>query len=187
MPLPCPTCSISADGSQRVTAVRIATRGSAQARTQALAVADRLGAAGQDAELVFVETFGDRSAAPLHSIGGQGVFVKEVQRAVIDGRADIAVHSAKDLPTAPSPGLVIAAFTERRSAADALVGRRLADLPHGATVATGSVRRRAQIARVRPDLEFVELRGNIHTRLERTPPGGSIVMAVAALQILGLV
>jgi hydroxymethylbilane synthase len=186
MPPLCPTCSISADGSRRVTSIRIATRASAQARTQAQAVADQLGAAGHEVELVFVETFGDRSAAPLHSIGGQGVFVKEVQRAVLDGRADLAVHSAKDLPTAPSPGLTIAAFTERRSAADALVGRSLAELPVGATVATGSVRRRAQLGRVRPDLTFVELRGNIHTRLDRIPPGGSILMAVAALDILGL-
>ena len=168
-------------------AIRIATRGSAQARTQAQYVAERLGAVGHETELVLVETFGDRSAAPLHSIGGQGVFVKEVQRAVLDGRADLAVHSAKDLPTTPSTGLVIAAFTERRSAADAVVGRPIADLPGGAVVATGSVRRRAQMRRIRPDLEFVELRGNIHTRLERIPDGGAILMAVAALEILGLV
>lgn len=169
--------------------VRIATRASAQARTQAESVAGQLVEAGHTTELVFVETFGDRTQAdgtPLHSIGGQGVFVKEVQRAVLDGRADIAVHSAKDLPTVPSPGLRIAAFTERRSAEDALVGRPLVELPAGATIATGSVRRRAQLRRARPDLEFAELRGNIHTRLEKIPDGGSIVMAVAALEILGL-
>jgi hydroxymethylbilane synthase len=169
--------------------IRIATRASAQARTQAESVAERLTAAGHAAELVFIETFGDRTQAdgvPLHSIGGLGVFVKEVQRAVLDGRADVAVHSAKDLPTEPADGLRIAAFTERRSAADALVGRALVDLPSGATVATGSVRRRAQLRRARPDLEFVELRGNIHTRLDKVPDGGSIVMAVAALEILDL-
>lgn len=169
--------------------IRIATRASAQARTQAELVAERLGDAGHATELVFVETFGDRTQAdgtPLHSIGGQGVFVKEVQRAVLDGRADVAVHSAKDLPTETMPGLRIAAFTERRSPADALVGRSLIELPAGATVATGSVRRRAQLHRARPDLEFVELRGNIHTRLDKVPDGGAIVMAVAALQILGL-
>ncbi|MGA1555336.1 MAG: hydroxymethylbilane synthase [Ilumatobacteraceae bacterium] len=170
-----------------MTSIRIATRGSAQARTQAQVVADRLRADGHEVDLVLVETSGDRSTAPLHSIGGQGIFVKEVQRAVLDRRADLAVHSAKDLPTAPSPGLLIAAFTERRSAADALVGRSLADLPPGATVATGSVRRRAQLRRIRPDLTFAELRGNIQTRLDRIPAGGSIVMAVAALEILGLV
>lgn len=169
--------------------IRIATRGSAQARTQSELVAAQLAEAGHSTELVLIETFGDRTQAdgtPLHAIGGQGVFVKEVQRAVLDGRADIAVHSAKDLPTLPAPGLHIAAFTERRSAADALVGRSLVELPAGATVATGSVRRRAQLRRARPDLVFVELRGNIHTRLEKVPDGGSIVMAVAALEILAL-
>lgn len=144
---------------------------------------------GVDASLVIVDTHGDRTQAanvPLHTIGGQGVFVKEVQAAVLDGRADVAVHSAKDLPTETDPRLVIGAFTPRRDAADALVGRRLSSLPAGATIATGSVRRRAQIGRARPDVEFVELRGNIHTRLERIPDQGSIVMAVAALQVLDL-
>ena len=169
--------------------VRLATRGSAQARTQAEAVAAQLAAAGIDATLVFVETHGDRTQAtnvPLHSIGGQGVFVKEVQAAVIDGRADAAVHSAKDLPTETDPRLRLAAFTTRRDAADALVGRPMAMLGPGATVATGSVRRRAQLGRARPDLVFEELRGNIHTRLDRVPDQGAIVMAVAALQVLGL-
>ena len=96
------------------------------------------------------------------------------------------MHSAKDLPTTPTPGLVIGAFTERRSPADALVGRSLVDLPSGATIATGSVRRRAQLGRARPDLEFLELRGNITTRLGRVPDGGAIVMAVAALEVLEL-
>ena len=107
---------------------------------------------------------------PIHAIGGQGVFVKEVQPAVLDGHADIAVHSAKDLPSMPAPGLVIAAVPERGDARDALVGRSLAELGPGATVATGSVRRRAQLAHLRPDLEFVELRGNIDTRLRRCRP-----------------
>lgn len=169
--------------------IRIATRGSRQALTQSQFVADRLEATGHRCELVVVDTTGDRTQSanvPLHSIGGQGVFVKEVQQAVLDGRADLAVHSAKDLPTMPTPGLVIGAFTERRSAADALVGRSLVDLPTAATVATGSVRRRAQLGRARPDLEFVELRGNIATRLDKVPDGGSIVMAVAALEVLDL-
>lgn len=169
--------------------LRLATRGSAQARTQAEFVAARLAEAGVDTNLVIVDTHGDRTQAanvPLHTIGGQGVFVKEVQAAVLDGRADVAVHSAKDLPTDTDPRLVIGAFTERRDAADALIGRSLAALPADATVATGSVRRRAQLARARHDLQFVELRGNIHTRLERIPEQGAIVMAVAALQVLGL-
>ncbi|HYN31150.1 MAG TPA: hydroxymethylbilane synthase [Ilumatobacteraceae bacterium] len=169
-------------------ALRLATRGSRQAVAQSTAVADRITAAtGRMVELVMIETTGDaRLDVPLHVIGGQGVFVKEVQHAVLDGRADLAVHSAKDLPSAPTDGLVIGAFCERRDPADALVGRRLDDLAQGATVATGSVRRRAQLSRVRPDLQFIELRGNIDTRLSKVPDNGAIVMAVAALEILGL-
>jgi hydroxymethylbilane synthase len=169
--------------------LRIATRGSAQARTQAEVVAGQLQGAhpGLEVTLVLVETTGDRRAdVPLHEIGGQGVFVKEVQRAVLDGRADIAVHSAKDLTSQPTEGLVLASVPPRRDARDALIGATLDGLATGATVATGSVRRRAQLARVRPDLRFVELRGNIATRLEKVPPEGSIVMAVAALEVLGL-
>lgn len=169
--------------------LRLATRGSAQATTQAQAAADALMAAhpGLQVQLVFVETLGDqRTDVPLHTLGGQGVFVKEVQHAVLRGDADFAAHSAKDLPSVVAEGLQLAAFTERRDARDALVGARLAELGAGATVATGSVRRRAQLARVRPDLQFVELRGNISTRLTKVPEGGALVMAVAALQILGL-
>jgi hydroxymethylbilane synthase len=172
-----------------VTVLRLATRSSAQATAQAQAVADALMAAhaGLAVELVFVETLGDqRTDVPLHSIGGQGVFVKEVQRAVLDGHADLAVHSAKDLPSITADGLQLAALCARRDARDALVGLALADLPQGATVATGSVRRRAQLQAVRPDLRFVELRGNIHTRLSKLPEGGSLVMAVAAMEILGI-
>ena len=117
---------------------------------------------------------------PLHVIGGQGVFVKEVQLAVLDGRAHLAAHSAKDLPSALADGL-ISGRSASAQPADALVGRRLDDLAHGATVATGSVRRRAQLSRVRPDLQFVELRGH-STRGSKVPDGGAIVMAVAALR-----
>ena len=169
--------------------LRLATRGSAQATAQATAVADTLMAAhpGLAVELVFVETLGDqRLDVPLHTIGGQGVFVKEVQRAVLQQQADFAVHSAKDLPSIAAEGLMLAAFCSRRDPRDALVGAPLSDLPAGATVATGSVRRRAQLLAHRPDLQFVELRGNIHTRLTKLPDGGALVMAVAALEILGL-
>jgi hydroxymethylbilane synthase len=114
------------------------------------------------------------------------VFVKEVQRAVLQGDADIAVHSAKDVPAVDTQGLTLGAFCERRDPRDALIGLALADLAQGATVATGSVRRRAQLRAVRSDLEFVELRGNINTRLDKVPHGGSIVMAIAALEVLGL-
>lgn len=169
-------------------AIRIATRPSPQARTQAQVVADSIAAAtGVACELVFVESTGDvRADIPLHQMAGQGVFVKEVQRAVLDGRADIAVHSAKDLPTDTDPGLTVGAWCQRRDARDALIGSTLDALTPGSTVATGSVRRRAQLNAVRADLTFGELRGNIGTRLERVPAGGAIVMAIAALEVLGL-
>ena len=166
--------------------LRLATRGSPQALTQARAVADAITArTGVATELVPVTTAGDRDqTVPLHVIGGLGVFVKEIQQAVLDGRADFAVHSAKDLPSETPAGLVIGAFCERRDPADALIGLALASLADGATVATGSVRRRAQLAAERRDLEFIELRGNIARRLDQVPPGGAIVMAVAALAVL---
>lgn len=171
--------------------LRLATRGSGQARTQASLVAAALEAAnpGLITELVFVETLGDRTqrdSVPLHTIGGLGVFVKEVQLAVLRGDADVAVHSAKDLPSAMADGLRIAAFCARRDPRDVLVGATLAELEPGATVATGSVRRRAQLRAQRPDLQFIELRGNIETRLNKVPSGGAIVMAAAALVVLGL-
>jgi hydroxymethylbilane synthase len=166
--------------------IRLATRGSVLARWQAEYVASLL-AADADAELVIVQTTGDvRTDVPLHEIGGQGVFVKEVQQAVLDGRADVAVHSAKDLPSRPTDGLVIAAVPERGSPWDALVGESLITLAPGATVATGSVRRQAQLAALRPDLEFVDLRGNVPTRLTKVPLHGAVVVAMAALERLGL-
>ena len=169
--------------------LRLATRGSALAQWQARHVADLLRGAdpGLATELVVVETTGDvRTDVPLHAIGGQGVFVKEVQQAVLDGRADLAVHSAKDLPSGPPPeGLVLAAVPPRGDARDALVGATLADLAPGARVATGAVRRRAQLAVLRPDLVFDDLRGNIDTRLTKVPDGGAIVVALAALERLG--
>lgn len=172
-----------------MTVLRIATRSSLQARTQAEYVGGLIekSSPGTTIEYVYVDTQGDLNATtPLHQMGGQGVFVKEVQRAVLDGRAEIAVHSAKDLPSLQADGLVIAAIGERRTANDALVGCSLNDLAHGATVATGSVRRRAQLTRLRPDLQFVDLRGNIQTRLSKIPDGGAIVMAIAAMEILGI-
>ena len=169
--------------------LRVATRGSALARWQADRVAAllRRSHSGLDVELVIVETLGDRRQdIPIWEIGGQGIFVKEVQSAVLAGRADIAVHSAKDLPSVTAPGLDLAAFPGRDDPRDALVGAPLAALAPGARVATGSVRRRAQLAAARPDLELVGLRGNIATRLERIPPGGAVVLAAAALNRLGL-
>jgi hydroxymethylbilane synthase len=126
---------------------------------------------------------------PIWELGGKGVFVKEVQAAVLDGRADVAVHSAKDLPSSTPDGLVIAAVPERGDVRDALVGATLAGLPQGAVVATGSLRRQAQLAHVRPDLRFEGLRGNMATRVARAGTGGvgAVVVAAAALDRLGWV
>jgi len=143
--------------------------------------------AGVTVEAMVVETTGDRDrVSPIWEIGGRGVFVKEVQAAVLDGRADIAVHSAKDLPSDRPHGLVIGAVPERGDPRDALVGSRLDDIPTGATVATGSVRRRAQLAWLRPDLTFAGLRGNMDTRLAQAERFAAIVVATAALDRLGL-
>jgi len=140
-----------------------------------------------DVELVIVDTVGDRRQdVSLAVIGGQGVFVKEVQAAVLDGRADAAVHSAKDLPSVTAPGLEIGAIGARDDPRDALVGSSLAALPPNGRVATGSIRRRAQLAHLRPDLEFDDLRGNIGTRLAKASGYDAIVVAVAALRRLGL-
>jgi len=167
--------------------LRAATRGSTLARVQTAAVAELLRAAGgAEVEPVVVDTAGDRRQdAPIWAIGGQGVFVKEVQAAVLDGRADIAVHSAKDLPSTPTEGLVIAAIPPRGDPRDALVGGTLAGLPVGARVGTGSVRRRAQLAWLRPDLTFAGLRGNMETRLAKASGFDAIVVAAAALDRLG--
>jgi len=173
--------------------LRAATRGSALARWQSDHVARAVSAAGRATgvevvvEPVVVETVADRRQdTQIWEMGGKGVFVKEVQAAVLDGRADLAVHSAKDLPSNDVEGLALAAVPERADPRDVLVGSTLDGLVTGATVATGSVRRRAQLAWLRPDLTFVGLRGNIATRLTRIPDGGAIVMALAALQRLDL-
>jgi hydroxymethylbilane synthase len=168
--------------------LRIATRASTLARWQADEVARLLRAAhpGLPVEPVVIETAGDRRLdLPIWEMGGQGVFVKEIQIALLEGRADVAVHSAKDLPSIEGAGLRLAAFPVRADPRDALVGRRLDELAEGATVATGSVRRRAQLAALRPDLVFSSLRGNIATRLGQIPAGGAVVVALAALDRLG--
>lgn len=168
--------------------LRAATRGSALALWQTRHVADLVQrATGLGIEEVVVSTVGDRdTTTPIHSMGGKGIFVKEVQAAVLDGRADLAVHSGKDMPAAPTEGLVLVAVPERADPRDALVGCGWDDLPPGAHVATGSVRRRAQMAWHRPDLRFSELRGNIATRLEKAGAFDAIVMAAAALDRLAL-
>ena len=162
--------------------MRAATRASALARLQTDLVAAALGEA---VEPVVVQTMGDqRTDVAIWEMGGQGVFVKEVQAAVLDGRADFAVHSAKDLPSESPEGLVIAAIPEREDPRDALVGSTLEGLPVGARVGTGSVRRRAQLAWARPDLTFAGLRGNIDTRLAKASEFDAIVVAAAALRRL---
>lgn len=168
--------------------IRLATRRSPLALAQANEVARRLNEAGIETEIVEVVTTGDvRTDVPLATIAGQGVFAAEVQSAVLEGRADVAVHSAKDLPSVTPEGLVIASVPERRDPADVLVGRALAGLGPGATIATGSPRRRAILAERRPDLNFVELRGNMAARLDAVSQPGidAVIAAAAALDRLG--
>lgn len=169
-----------------VAPLRIATRDSALARWQAEHVARLL---RQPTELVAITPLGDRDkSTPLSLIGGHGVFVKEVQAAVLDGRADIAVHSAKDVPSSPEllpDELTLGAVPMRADPRDVLVGRALHELDEGATVATGSPRRRVQLAALRPDLWFIDLRGNVPTRVRKVPPGGAVITAMAAMERLG--
>ena len=168
--------------------LRLATRRSPLALAQAHEVARRLSLVAVNCEIVEVVTTGDRkNDVPLATIAGQGVFTAEVQHAVLEGRADVAVHSAKDLPSVTPDGLVIACVPERRDPADVLVGRALAGLGPGATIATGSPRRRALLAQRRPDLNFVELRGNMASRLDAVKESGidAVVAAAAALDRLG--
>jgi len=169
--------------------LRIATRRSPLARWQAEHVAGLVRAVDPNVEpeYVLVETAGDRRHdIPIWTMGGKGVFVKEVEAAVLSGRADLAVHSAKDLPSLPPTGLLLAGVPERGDPRDAIVGARLGEIAVGGRVATGSVRRRAQLADLRPDLTYAGLRGSIHTRLEKAAGFDAIVLAAVALQRLGL-
>jgi hydroxymethylbilane synthase len=169
--------------------LRLATRGSPLALRQSELVADALRAAhpGLLVELVVIRTRGDESSVPLDQIGGQGVFVTEVEAAVADGRAEAAVHSAKDMTSVMADHLVLAAVPPRADPRDGLVGCALADLPPGGLIATGSARRRAQLANLRPDLIFTEVRGNMERRVARGEDGSvtAVVVAVAAMARLG--
>lgn len=170
--------------------VRVGTRASTLALTQTGHVADALTALGAgDHELVRVRTDGDRLTGSLASLGGTGVFVTALRDALLDGRCDVAVHSFKDLPTAPAPGLVVAAVPVRQDARDALCARdgaTLTTLPPGASVGTGSPRRAAQLLAARPDLRVVDIRGNVDTRLRRiTDDLDAVVLAAAGLARLG--
>jgi hydroxymethylbilane synthase len=177
-----------------MTRVHLATRGSDLALWQAHYVAARLeGELGLEVELVPLKTTGDAlQDVSLAKVGGKGLFVKEIEEALLAGRADIAVHSAKDLPAAGHEDLVLAAFPERADPRDALVARTpgttLSALPRGARVGTGSARRAAQLRRYRPDLAIVPLRGNVPTRLRKLEEEdlAAVILACAGLERLGL-
>ena len=171
--------------------MRIATRSSPLATWQARAVATALEAAGAsrgDIELVPVRTTGDLDlSTPISEMSGRGVFVTEVQAAVLDGRADMAVHSAKDMRSEPTPGLMLAGCLVRGDARDALVGAALDDIAAGGLIATGSQRRECQLAALRPDLHFTGLRGNMARRIAAADRPGidAVAVAAAALERLG--
>ncbi len=171
--------------------LRLGTRASQLARTQSQAVADALTAAsGVPVELVHISTEGDRSAAAITQLGGTGVFVTAIRRALLEGTVDVAVHSYKDLPTAPEPGLVIAAVPPREDPRDALVARdrlTLGELPAGARVGTGAPRRMAQLRALGLGLDVVPIRGNVDSRMARVVPGDldAVVLARAGLARLG--
>jgi len=174
--------------------IRIATRGSDLALAQARFIAHRIEKeCGRQTELVVVKTTGDSiQNVSLSKIGGKGLFVKEIEEALLDQRADVAVHSAKDLPASIAAGCVLAAFPQRVDPRDALVSRdasmRIDTLPRGARVGTGSTRRAALLLAQRPDLEIVPLRGNVPTRVGKLESEDldALVLACAGLERLGM-
>ena len=177
----------------RLSRVVIATRGSALALWQSRWVAERLAEMYGDltVDLHIVKTTGDRfQEAALQAIGGKGAFTKEITEAILRGDADIAVHSLKDLPTEPVPGLRVWAHPPRFDPRDAWIGRdglRYRDLPRNATVATGSLRRRAQLLSHHPEARVEDIRGNVETRLRKFDEGSmaGMFLAVAGLERLG--
>ena len=172
--------------------IRIGTRGSALALAQTDLVLARLRAAWPDRSFapVVINTRGDRDRAPLAEIGGQGVFVREIERALLDGRIDLAVHSYKDVPPLLAEGCAVVAVPERADVRDALISRDrrpLAALPAGARIGTGSARRAGVLRHLRPDVEVEAVRGNVDTRIRRVRAGDldAVVLAVAGLERLG--
>ena len=173
----------------------IASRGSPLALWQARWVAQQLAALGHDSRIEIIKTTGDKiTSVPLNQVGAQvgtkGLFTREIEEALLEGRADLAVHSLKDLPTELPAGLTLAAIPEREDPRDALVGppgTRLIDLPKNAKVGTSSLRRAAQLRKLRPDFRIEPLRGNVDTRLRKLDQGhyDAIVLAVAGLNRLG--
>ena len=171
--------------------IRLGTRASQLAMWQSTWVQSQLQARGVSVELVPIRTDGDDQTQPLQQIGGQGLFTKRLQTALLEQEIDLAVHSLKDLPTQDHPELTIAAIPPRENRADALVSNRyqsLEELPTGAVIGTGSVRRSAQLLHLRPDLEIRDIRGNVDTRLRKLDEGqfDAIVLAVAGLNRLEL-
>ncbi|MBU6445172.1 MAG: hydroxymethylbilane synthase [Alphaproteobacteria bacterium] len=172
--------------------LRLGTRGSKLATTQSGMVRDMIVASGTPCELVIVKTSGDRiQDRSLADAGGKGLFTKELEEALLDGRIDLAVHSMKDVPVEMPPGLMLATILRREDPRDAFLSHKaktLAELPKGARMGTSSVRRQAQLARARPDLEVGLLRGNVDTRLGKLDSGelDAILLAYAGLRRLGL-
>ena len=166
----------------------IASRGSQLALWQARWVEAQLAALGHQCRIQIIKTTGDKiTDVPLAKVGTKGLFTKEIEEALLDGSADLAVHSMKDVPTELPASLVIAAVPRREDARDALVGKRLAELPAGAKVGTSSLRRAAQLRRLRPDLIVESVRGNLDTRLRKLDEGryDAILLAAAGLKRLG--
>ncbi|MBH0007931.1 hydroxymethylbilane synthase [Salinibacterium sp. SWN1162] len=174
-----------------MTVIRIGTRGSTLAMAQTTTVARQLESkTGVEAEIIPISTQGDRSTESLSTIGGQGVFANALREALLAGECDVVVHSLKDLPTANVPGLTIAAVPKRVDERDVLCARdelTLDTLPAGARVGTGSPRRQAQLRSRRPDLEVVDIRGNIDSRLDKVTNGelDAVILAAAGLDRAG--
>ncbi|MDP1559958.1 MAG: hydroxymethylbilane synthase [Pirellulaceae bacterium] len=171
--------------------IRLGTRNSQLALWQSNWVADQLRARGGLVELVPITTQGDVATGSLRQLGGDGLFTKRLQVALLENEIDLAVHSLKDLPTDPVDGLTLAAVPDREDVRDAFVSNRFltwSELPTGATVGTGSLRRAAQLKWLRPDLAIADLRGNVDTRLRKLDEGhyDAIVLACAGLRRLGL-
>lgn len=173
--------------------LRLGTRASKLAQWQANWVATQLQKLGTEVELVLISTTGDQNQEePIESLSGQGVFTKEIQKALVKGQIDVAVHSLKDLSTQPVQGLTLAAVPKRASVEDALISRNhfpLTKLHTGAIVGTGSLRRRTQLLNLRPDLVITDIRGNVDTRIAKLDAGDydAILLATAGLERLGLV
>jgi hydroxymethylbilane synthase len=170
--------------------LRIGTRGSMLAKWQAESIRKQLFAAtGREAEIVIIKTTGDKmQQAPLTQIGGKGIFIKELEEALLEETIDLAVHSVKDVPTDIPSRLMFPAVCRRDDVRDCLVGSTLANLRHGARVGTSSLRRQAQLKHLRPDLDLRDLRGNVDTRLRKVESGEyeAVMVAKAGLDRLGL-